>query len=202
MMVLMAKAVFLEGTDGGGKSTQISLLKEYLESKGEKVVAIREPGGSDYFEALRALHFDDKLQRPPMSDTLLTAAGRAANIELSRQALADGAWLITDRAYPSSFAYQNAQGVPWEAIREINNLAIGDFNYDIKIVIDVPVVVARKRVEGTGAKKDHWESRGDEFFEQIRANYLRLAEEEGHIVINGEKSVEELHKLIVEAIGL
>ena len=75
----MAKALFLEGTDGSGKTTQVGLLKEYLEKKGHKVLALREPGGSDYYEALRTVHFSGELNRPAISDALLGAAGRAAS---------------------------------------------------------------------------------------------------------------------------
>lgn len=198
----MGKSIFIEGMDGSGKSSQVELLKEYLEVKGISVLALREPGGSDYYEALRTVHFSSELKRPAISDALLSGAGRAANIQQTKEALAKDMWVLSDRAYPSTYAYQVAQGVDWEVVDAVNKLALGGFNYDIKILIDVPVEIARSRVEKTGSKKDHWESRGDQFFNEIRRNYLKLAQKEGHIILNGETAIEETHKLIVSLLEL
>jgi len=196
----MAKSLFIEGMDGSGKSSQIELLKKYLEKNGKSVLSLREPGGSDYFEALRDIHFSGTLKRPPMSDALLTGAGRAANISDTKQTLKAGSWVISDRAYPSTFAYQVAQGVHWDIVASINNLALDGFTYDYKILLDVPVSVARLRVEISGIKKDHWEKRDEQFFEDIRKNYLKLAQQENHIILNGEDSIEQTHQQIVQII--
>jgi dTMP kinase len=197
----MAKSLFIEGLDGSGKSTQIKLLEKYLKDQNIPVVTMREPGGSDYYEAIRReIHFNEKLKRPPISDALLAGAGRASNIEETKAALEKGLWVISDRAYPSTFAYQVAQGNDWEVVAFINKLALGGFKYDLSILLDIPVTVAKERLSKAGDKLDFWESMSDKFFEKARENYLKVAEQDGLIVLDGTKNIEELHKEIISLI--
>lgn len=197
----MSKSLFLEGTDGSGKSTQFELLKKYLEDRGEKVLTLREPGGSDYYEALRDFYLHAPHEHPPISDALISAAGRAANIELTKKALSEGTWVITDRAYPSSFVYQAVQGIDLADIKDINRHALQGFDYDIKILLDVSIEVAMSRVEQSGAQKDHWESNGIEFFTLIREKYLELAKSEDYIIIDGSGEIEAIHQEIIKHLG-
>lgn len=198
----MAKSIFLEGTDGSGKSTQLKLLVDYLASKGISVHTLREPGGSDYYEALRDLYLKAPHAHPPVSDALLSAAGRAANIAETKEALAADKWVITDRSYLSSYVYQSVQGVPAEDVKMINTFALNGFNYDIKIVLDVPIDVAAKRVNDSGSKKDYWESQGTAFFTKVREAYIKLAAAEQCIVIDASGSIESIHKTIIQAIEI
>ena len=196
------KSLFLEGTDGSGKSTQFKLLQDYLSKQNVPFIALREPGGSEYYEALRDFYLHTNHPHPPISDALLSAAGRAANREQSQTALASGSWVITDRAYPSSYVYQAVQGVPLDHIKTINQFALDAFDYDIKILLDVPVEVAQARVDASGTKKDYWESQGREFFLKIREKYLELAEQENYVVIDASADVQIIHQKIVEILGI
>ncbi len=198
----MAKSLFLEGTDGSGKSTQFALLKQYLESKQIEYEALREPGGSDYYEALRDFYLHAPHKHPAVSDALLSAAGRAANIEQTKKALKAGKWVITDRAYPSSYVYQAVQGLQLEDIIDINRHALQGFDYDIKILLDVTVETAAARMEETGSKKDHWESQGEAFFTTVRTKYLELAEKDGYIIIDASADIQTIHQKIIETLGI
>jgi dTMP kinase len=197
----MAKSLFIEGLDGSGKSTQINLLKKYLDDKGVSVVTMREPGGSAYYEAIRKeIHFKAELKRPPVSDALLAGAGRAANIRETQEALTNGSWVISDRAYPSTFAYQVAQGNDWDVVAYINKLALGGFKYDIAILLDIPIKVAKERLKNSGEKLDFWESMSDDFFSKARDNYLKVAARDGLTVLDGTKSTDALHQEIISLI--
>lgn len=197
----MAKSLFLEGADGSGKSTQFMLLKKYLEANSISYLALREPGGSNYYEALRDFYLQAEYAHPIVSDALLSAAGRAANIAEAKKALLENKWVISDRAYPSSYVYQQVQGLALQEIKEINNHALGDFDFEIKILLDVPTDIAQARIESSGSKKDYWESKGSEFFEEIRQKYLALAKEEDFIIIDASKSSEEVHQQIIKNIS-
>lgn len=197
----MAKAIFLEGTDGSGKSTQLRLLQEYLASNGEKVLLLREPGGTDYYEALRELYIQSPHEHPAVSDALISAAGRAANIEATKAALREGTWVITDRSYLSSYVYQSVQGVPLESIQQINAFALQGFAYDVKIIFDVPTPMAMQRVSESGTKKDYWESKGTDFFEQIRKAYLTLGKEAGCAIIDASDSPDVIHTKVKDLIN-
>jgi dTMP kinase len=198
----MAKSLFLEGTDGSGKSTQLKLLKNYLDSKQIDSITLREPGGSDYYEALRDFYLKAEHAHPAISDALLSAAGRAANIEQAMQALESKKWVISDRAYPSSYVYQAVQGIPLEDIKQINSYALGGFTYDFKILLDVNVDVAAQRINNTGTKKDYWESQGREFFEKIKEGYQQLAQVENFIIIDANQSIQAIHEELVKIIGI
>jgi dTMP kinase len=201
-MGVMAKSFFLEGTDGSGKSTQFKLLKEYFAEKNIELLTLREPGGTDYYEALREFYLHAPHKHPPISDALLSAAGRAANIAETRAALAQGKWVMSDRAYLSSYVYQAVQGIPLQEIKDVNQFALSGFEYDIKILLDVPVEVAEARVEEATTKKDYWESQGRAFFTEIREKYLALAKEEGLTIIDASTTPEEVHKKIIEVLGI
>jgi len=192
----MAKSIILEGLDGSGKSTQAKLLKEYLESKGYKVLSLREPGGSAYYEAIREhIHFSD-YERPPISDLLTCAGGIAENIALTKRALADNTWVITDRSYISNIVYQVAQGLDEETAEEITLRAVNGFTYGVRILIDIPVELAFKRLEKVNRKRDHWESKGEDYFKKARELYSKYAEKYNMSILDGSKSVEEIqHEL-------
>lgn len=196
----MAKAIFLEGIDGTGKSTLVEKLKDYLVSKGEKVLTLREPGGSAYYQAIREhIHFSD-LERTALSDMLTCAGGIAENIRQTKKALADGTWVITDRCYISNAVYQIAQGLDPEVAHEINKLAVGDFTYHVGIVLDVPLTVAEQRLLTIGKKKDRWETMGEQYFATIRDLYLQIAKEHNFNILNASSSLDELTKDIITLI--
>ncbi len=196
----MASALFIEGIDGCGKSTEARLLKDYLEKQGHKVAMMREPGGSEYYEGLRETMLAHTA-RPVISDALLSAAGRAANIVETKNYIKNDTWVLSDRAYPTTFAYQAAQGLNWDIIEQINDFALGGFEYDIKILLDLPIDVAHKRLIDAGKKPDYWQSRGLDFFAKTRENYLKLAEQEGHFIIDGAQSIDAVHQQIIKIIA-
>ncbi len=199
---VMAKSILLEGIDGSGKSTQVALLKKYLEEKGYEVLALREPGGTDYYQAIREhVHFTE-FKRPPISDALTCAGGIAANIEASRQALAAGKWVATDRSYISNILYQTAQGLDFETAKQITLIGLGDFTYDYKILIDTPVDLGRKRLESIGKGNDYWESKGKNYFEKVNNLYHKHADEFGLVIIDGTKPIETLQQEIRTIIGV
>lgn len=190
------QSILLEGLDGAGKSTQVRLLQQYLEDRGHKVLLLREPGGSDYYETIRTyVHFSE-YQRPALSDALTCAAGIAANIELSRQAMAEGKWVITDRSFISNIVYQIAQGLTKELAEEVTAYGTAGFVYSKRFLIDVPVELSQKRLEHIGKKKDHWESKGVKFFKTVRARYLDAAEKYKMTIIDGSESIETVQAKI------
>lgn len=198
----MAKSILLEGIDGSGKSTAVKLLKESLEQQGFKVLTLREPGGTDYYQAIREhVHFST-FERPPLSDVLTCAGGIAANIAATKKALSEDTWVITDRSYISNILYQTAQGLDFKTAETITNYALGDFNYDYKFLIDVPIKLGRSRLESIGKGNDYWEAKGPAYFEKVRKLYHRYANHFDLTIIDGTKSVEEVQELIKSRIGV
>lgn len=198
----MAKSIFIEGTDGSGKSSIVAMLKDLLEARGESVLVLREPGGTDYYEALRDIFLNSPHEHPPISDALLATAGRAANIDATKKALSEGRWVISDRAYPSGLAYQMAQGISKDDIWAINQFALGDFDYDYKILLDVSAKTAMERVNTSGTKKDNWESRPIDFFESTVENYRDQAREHDYSLVDAEASLDEVFSNVKKILEL
>ena len=99
--------ITLEGGEGAGKSTQTRLLADALEQLGLPVLRTREPGGAPGAEALRSLLLGGAVDWAPQAETLLHFAARAEHVEKTiRPALAAGMWVVCDRFFDSTMAYQ------------------------------------------------------------------------------------------------
>ena len=196
----MAKSIALEGIDGSGKSTLAALLKDYLDAQNHSVLMLREPGGSAYYEAIRShIHFSD-LERSALSDMLTCAGGIAENIRQTKETLNTNTWVISDRCYISNVVYQIAQGLDSELTNTINQVALQGFDYDIKILIDVPLEVAEKRLVSIGKKQDRWESMGELYFEKVQSLYHEIAQREEFAVLDGTQPLEDLLEQIIKRI--
>jgi len=125
------KFITFEGSEGSGKSTQIDLAKQYLESKGKDVLFVREPGGVKISEAIRNILLDPATK--DMSDeceTLLYMAARAQLVEeIIIPALNSGKVIVCDRFLDSTVAYQGyGNGVDIEKIKKIGKFVTQGFD--------------------------------------------------------------------------
>lgn len=168
--------VTFEGGDGAGKTTQIELARQWLESIGFEVVVTREPGGTDLGRHVRELllHGDHVA---PRAEALLYAADRAHHIEtLVRPALARGAVVLQDRYFDSSVAYQGAgRELAADEIEQISRWATAGLMPEVTVLLDVDPVTGRRRRGGRGAE-DRLEREADAFHTRVRQHFLRLAE--------------------------
>ena len=130
----------MEGPDGSGKTTQIELLKTYLESKGYDIVITREPGGTVISEAIRAIILNKEYQEMShMTELLLYASARAQLVnQVIKPALAEGKAVICDRFVESSAVYQGiGRGLGVSTVYEVNNYALGDVKPKLTIFMDL-----------------------------------------------------------------
>lgn len=173
-----------EGSEGCGKSTQIGLLKSRLESAGENVVVLREPGGTAVGEEIRHLlqHAKAGEGMTAEGELLLFAASRAQIVrEKIRPLLASGTFVILDRFLDSTTVYQGlGRGLPLDSVRAINAFATGGTLPYLTLVLDMDPAAARQRIHASGRELDRMESLPLAFFETVRAGYRQLAGEEPH----------------------
>ena len=142
--------VTLEGGEGAGKSTQARALAAALEARGRRVVVTREPGGSEGAEAIRGLLLSGETARwSARSEALLFAAARADHVErVIAPALADGAWVISDRFLDSTRAYQGgAEGIDDDEILALHAFGSGGLLPDRTFVLQVPVAEGERRAQ-------------------------------------------------------
>ena len=172
--------VTMEGVEGSGKSTQIALLKDYLQTKGRSVDVTREPGGTPIGEAVRTVLLDPANDAmDSMAELLLYEAARAQHVaQLIRPALDRGAIVICDRFSDSTTAYQGAgRGLSKEDMDRLHGLATRGLVPDLTILIDLPVAEGLSRAKRY-RDGDRIELEPEEFHERVRQAFLRLAKDE------------------------
>jgi dTMP kinase len=174
------KFITFEGGEGSGKSTQIKMLAEHLDADGVRNIITREPGGSTGAEIIRHLVLSGmgKLLGPD-AETLLFAAARDDHVRsVIQPALNEGTWVLCDRFFDSTRAYQGSLGkVSPDVLNAMQRVTIGDLKPDLTIILDVPVEVGLQRASarrGSGTP-DRFESEDVKFHEGLREAYRRIA---------------------------
>jgi dTMP kinase len=175
--------VTFEGGEGSGKSTHIKRLAERLEAAKLHVVVTREPGGSVGAEIIRHLVLSGmgKLLGPD-AETLLFAAARDDHVRnVILPALSQGTWVLCDRFFDSTRAYQGkVSHVSPDILNAMQRVTIGDLKPDLTIILDVPVEVGLKRaaVRRDGGAPDRFESEDLKFHQELRDAYREIAASE------------------------
>ncbi|MGE5364719.1 MAG: dTMP kinase [Bacteroidota bacterium] len=197
--------ISFEGLDFCGKSTQVALLVKYLEGVNKKIMLLREPGGTVISEKVREILLDKKHDRMFIeSEILLFSASRAQLVrEVIRPALLDGCFVISDRFFDSTTAYQGfGRNIPVDFVKTINSFAVGETIPDITFFIDIPVdeIHKRKGLRNSGSL-DRIESSDDSFYENVRKGYISLSESEDRFIrLDGLREIDEIHNEIVERV--
>lgn len=172
----MSKFIVFEGGEGVGKSTQLELLKEYLERTEQKAVFTREPGGTPLAEKIRRLI----LTEPMCADceSLLFAAQRAEHIEnFIKPELEKGNIVVCDRYLDSSLAYQGyARGLTEEKVLAYNDYAVQNCLPDAIVFIDMDPTKSWRRRSGDVIENDRLEKEADAFHSAVYKGFQTLAE--------------------------
>ncbi len=175
----MKKGLFItvEGTDGSGKSTQIKLMKKYIEDKGYQTVFTREPGGTSISEKIREVILDvNNKEMSRTAEMLLYAASRAQHVsEVIKPAVDQGKVVICDRFVDSSYVYQGfGRGIDLKLIELVNQVALEGVQPDITFFFDIsPEIALKRRIESTGA--DRIEQEKMDFHLRVYEGYKKLA---------------------------
>jgi dTMP kinase len=173
--------ITLEGGEGVGKSSQLTLLADALRNAGYTVVTTREPGGTPGAEEIRALLVNGEPGRwDPMSELLLFAAARHEHVRQKiAPALARGEWVLCDRFADSTMAYQGyGHQLGREPCETAHKLAIGNFQPDLTLVLDLPVEAGMRRATSRGNAGNRYEGMAVEFHRRVRDGFLEIARRE------------------------
>lgn len=206
-MMSRGKFISFEGIEGVGKSTQTQLFADFLASRGNAVLRVREPGGTPLGEDVRKiLKFADYGKTMSAeAEALLFSAARAQLVrEKILPSLAAGTCVVADRFTDSSVAYQGAgRGLGTREIAELNRFATGNLAPDFTVLLDLdPAVgfarVRSRAVESADGKSDRMESFPRDFYERVRAAYLALAAAEParFCVVDAARSPDEIFEKI------
>ena len=197
--------ITFEGGDGSGKSTQVNLLKEYLDNLNYETIKTREPGGTPSAEILRDLLTTGEVEKwTPMSEALLMWASRYEHlIQVIEPALNSGKNVICDRFYDSTYAYQGvAHNLGIDKMEKLKKLIIGDIEPDVTFVLDIDPKVGLKRSLDRSNKENRFESYNIDFHNNIRNAFLEIAKKNNDrcIVVDASLNEQEINSLIVNVI--
>jgi dTMP kinase len=201
------KLISFEGSEGSGKSTQITRLAEHLVGLGREVVTVREPVGTEIGEQIRNIivHNSKGDEMCAETELLLFTAARAQLVrEVIAPALLKGACVLSDRFVDSSTVYQGiGRNLALDPVNQINRFAVGNVMPDLTIVLDVPTKVSLQRIRQRATDlPDRMERENIDFYEKIRAGYLVLAKgmPNRFVVIDGTLKPDQIARKIRAAV--
>ena len=207
------KGLFItfEGTEGCGKSTQVSLLVSELQLMGYRVRTFREPGGTPIGEEIRHTlkHSLDNAAMTGEAELLLMNASRAQLVrEVIRPALSHGDIVVCDRFYDSTTAYQGyGRKLDLHTVKTIIDFAVGTTRPHLTLLLNVPYEVGQERLLARQATlpfmRDRFEEADREFFERVAQGYQAIAAEEPDRVqcIDATGPVAEIEAAIWRAVA-
>jgi dTMP kinase len=180
-----AALIVFEGVEGVGKSTQLKMLVERLQTAGTPCVSVREPGGTNIGNAIRDLLLDPRWVVDAGTEALLFMASRAQLVQnVIRPALATGTCVVADRFFLSTYAYQIAGRRLLEAdIRSANRIATNGLVPDLTLLLDLPSAEGLRRAGARSGAHDRMERSGDGFHERVSDafnSFLRPAWQAAH----------------------
>jgi dTMP kinase len=196
------KFITFEGIDGAGKSTHIAFVGELIKARGEALVSTREPGGTPLGEKLRAMWLHEAMHVE--TETLLVFASRREHIaQVIEPALGRGDWVISDRFTDASFAYQGGgRGLSLDKLEILANWVHPELQPDLTILFDVPLDVARARLDAS-RELDRFEREQSDFFQATRNEYLRRAAQypARFRVIDSTRSIADIQQELASIVG-
>jgi dTMP kinase len=199
----IGKFISFEGSEGSGKSTQITRLAAHLQQTGREVVSTREPGGTEIGEQIRNIivHNSKGDEMCAETELLLFTAARAQVVrEVIAPALMRGAVVLSDRFLDSSTVYQGiGRNLAADPVSRINRFAVGNVMPDLTLVIDVPTEIGLARIRQRASDlPDRMERENIDFYKKIRDGYLLLAKgmPDRVVVIDGSLNQDAIEKKI------
>ncbi len=195
--------ITFEGPEGSGKSTQITLLTDYLKAHGHRVYSTREPGGTAIGDQIRAvLHDVNNTEMDAVAEILLYSASRAQLVaQVIKPMLADGTMVLCDRYADSTFAYQGyGRGLDMLMLKSITKFATQSLVPDLTVYLDLQVKdgLHRKQIANDAGEGElnRMDQQTLDFYHRVRKGYLALAAQNPNrwLIIDAAQNVEKVQQ--------
>jgi len=198
--------ISFEGIDFSGKSTQIRLLKEYLEKRGFRVYVLREPGGTEISERIRQILLDkNHSEMSRWTEIFLYSAARAQLVQQKIiPLLGEGYFVIADRYVDSTTAYQGyGRGIDLEIVTTINRAATSGVMPHLTFFMDLNPQEAYRRRRSDSRSTDRLEEAGREFFERIYNGYLQMAKQDTQrfVILDAMQPIQQIQQKIITVLN-
>ncbi len=201
-----AELIVLEGVDGAGKGVQSRMLLSAMKAAGLDAILTREPGGSPGAEEIRRLIVEGEPNRwDDMTELLLIYAARRSHvIDTIKPALKQGTWIISDRFADSSRAFQGVAGnLGIDVVDRIHEEALGDFNPELTLILDLDPEISLSRADARGGAEDRFEQKGIEYQARVREGFRQLAEmtPQSRKLIDASGTKDEVSQKVLDCIN-
>jgi len=198
-VTVAGRFVTFEGGEGSGKSTQVRRLAERLRAGGANVVVTREPGGTETAEKIRDFLLAGRGAWLGVDgEAVLFAAARADHVDkVIRPALDRGDFVLCDRFFDSTRAYQGTAGADEALLADLETLAVGTLRPHLTLMLDIAADAGLARAakrRGGDEVPDRFERETVERHEQRRRAFLDIArrEPERCVVIDASRSEDDV----------
>ena len=201
-----AELIVLEGVDGAGKGVQSRMLLSAMKAAGLDAILTREPGGSPGAEEIRRLIVEGEPNRwDDMTELLLIYAARRSHVmDTIKPALKQGTWIISDRFADSSRAFQGVAGnLGIDVVDRIHEEALGDFNPELTLILDLDPEISLSRADARGGAEDRFEQKGIEYQARVREGFRQLAEmtPQSRKLIDASGTMDEVSQNVLDCIN-
>ena len=200
----MNKFITFEGIDACGKTTQIELLSEYLNSIKAKNIIVREPGGTTISEQIRKILLDKKNNINSYTETLLFLSSRSQLInEVIKKSIKKGEFILCDRFTDSTLAYQGyGRGLDIGLLDSLNDFATENIKPDLTFILDISVDRSDERINKRDI--DRMEQSGADFLNRVKEGYVKIAQKDKtrYILIDCfDRDIKSISNEIIEIIN-
>jgi dTMP kinase len=194
--------ISFEGVDASGKSSQVPLLKSWLQEQNIHSITVREPGGTPLAEDVRSLILRHHHNVPEETACLLFNAARVHLVStVIKPALEQGTWIIADRYFDSSLAYQRNLPELNASLKNLLHIPMPSLTF----LFDLPVEIAIKRNHTRAQTPDHIDNQSKKLYQETHDAYQKIAHEEHNkkrfCIINAQKTIQDLAKDIQDHIS-
>ncbi len=202
--------ITFEGPDGSGKSTQLTLLADWLRGHGMNVLVTREPGGTAIGDRVRAILLDPLCKEMVAeAEVLLYSAARAQHVgEVIQPQLARGGAVLCDRFADSSMAYQGyGRGLDLDTLAVITRFATSGLRPDLIVYLDIAVEAGlRRKMLYANDDASQWnriEQEARAFHERVREGYLTMAAADPArwLLVDADQPVDAVQASVRERVG-
>ncbi|WHQ46817.1 MAG: dTMP kinase [Candidatus Midichloria sp.] len=194
--------ITFEGCDGSGKTTQISLLANHLQSIGLKYIITKEPGGTPLAQEIRSLLLKSEIKDPVTEFALLSAARRDHVTNLIRPSLAQNITVICDRFFDSSLVYQGIKkGLDWDFMVDVHRKLVDNLEPSLTFLLDLePEMIIERLQRSNNREINHYDAQPTSSHNLIREGFLFLAKKfpSRIIVVNANQPIKNIAKEIFE----
>jgi dTMP kinase len=197
--------ISFEGIDLSGKSTQLSLVQNWLDELGQESLLVREPGGTDISERIRDMLLDHRNRdMDPVAEMLLFSAARAQLVsQVINPALRRGVHVLADRFFDSTLAYQGyGRGLDIDALTHVQQFATGGLSPELTLYFDLDFEETERRRATRSQDNDRIEASDRDFFERVRLGYHLLARHysQRFVIIDASGNIEAVFSRVSETI--